>query len=401
MKQKRSAIGAILKEISAIHGKAEKDRTDREKQGDFFNVFNTLEICTEEVRLHSAFIAELLNPQGSHGLSHLLLEAFLRKMEIPFDYLDYSKISQNNRERYIGRKTEKEGGRVDIIIEDGKHAVIIENKIYAGDQENQMFRYYNYGKANYKDFRLIYLTLDGHEPDENSLGGYDFSYDCRSYENDILEWLEECVLIAEQKPLVKAVIIQYKELVKQITNKDMDTEYSEQMLDTMMKPENVLAVGEMLSVQEDWFARVLDKYIWEPLKKYANEKGMLYGMDKEYYGESGFWMYRKEWKHYALYVWTERKSDWYNMMVGISYYGEYPKRGKRILKKDYCNCKLECLSGDQNDEWPYGWEYLRDDIMNWWYEITEKIVSGEVVNYVKVKFDEMLREIEEKNLRMP
>lgn len=255
-------IESLLAEISKIYRRAEKNRLEKAKRGEFFNIFNTIGLRTEEVRLHSAFLAELLNPQGTHGLSSLFLEAFLKRLGLPNDYLDVNKVSNDNKEKIIGPVTEKEGGRIDIIIEDGKHAIIIENKIYAEDQKNQLLRYYNYGKEKYQDgFILIYLTLDGHEPNKCSLGNKRFDYACLSYSYEIVDWLEECILIANQKPLVESIIIQYKELVKQITHTDMDTNYSEQLLNTMLRPENVIAVGEMLSVQNDWFYRIISQYI--------------------------------------------------------------------------------------------------------------------------------------------
>lgn len=394
-------VESLLAEIFEIYGQAEKNRLDKVKQGECFNVFNTIGLRTEEVRLHSAFLAELLNPQGTHGLSSLFLEAFFKLLGLPNDYLDVNNVSQDIKERYIGPTTKKEGGRIDIIIEDGRHAIIIENKIYAEDQKNQLLRYYNYGKAKYQDgFELIYLTLDGHEPDECSLGNKRFDSTCLSYSCEIVKWLEECILIANQKPLVKSVIIQYKDLVKQITHTDMDTNYSEQLLNTMLKPENVIAVGEMLSVQYDWLDRIINKYIWEPLKQFADEKKMNFMIDRNNefgFGENGVWIYKKEWKHYGIFVWTDRKNDWYNMYIGVSDFGS-PKRNERILKKNYL--KLKCLKEDPCDGWPYGWEYLRDDIMNWNCGITEKIVSGDVANYIKVKFNEILLEIEEKKIIM-
>jgi len=38
--------------------------------------------------------------------------------------------------------------------------------------------------------------------------------------------------------------------------------------------------------------------------------------------------------------------------------------------------------------------------MNWDCDITEKIVSGDVANYIKAKFNEILLEIEEKKIIM-
>lgn len=64
-----------------------------------------------------------------------------------------------------------EGGRIDIFVYDNKkNAIIIENKIYAGDQKNQLLRYYNYAFKNKFKFNIIYLTLYGDAASEDSVG---------------------------------------------------------------------------------------------------------------------------------------------------------------------------------------------------------------------------------------
>ena len=70
-------------------------------------------------------------------------------------------------ELHIGKQTEEEGGRLDIICQDrNSNKIIIENKIHAPDQINQLLRYHNYDK----NATLIYLNLYGGEPTELSLG---------------------------------------------------------------------------------------------------------------------------------------------------------------------------------------------------------------------------------------
>ncbi|MBR5912584.1 MAG: PD-(D/E)XK nuclease family protein [Bacteroidales bacterium] len=69
-------ITTMLNSISKRYEQQKKLEEKKREQGDFFNVFNTIGLRTEEVRLHSAFIAELLNPKGSHGLSQRFLQAF-------------------------------------------------------------------------------------------------------------------------------------------------------------------------------------------------------------------------------------------------------------------------------------------------------------------------------------
>ena len=391
----------ILATISKLYENQKQVELEKQEKGEFFNVFNTIGLRTEEVRLHSAFIAELLNPKGSHGLSYRFLQAFLKIIDLPNDYIDYHRCSQNIVERVIGPVTDKEGGRIDIIIEDGNHAVIIENKIYAGDQTNQMLRYNNYGRKNFPEgYKLVYLTLDGHYPDNCSLGCVKYPYITASYEKNIVEWLEKCYSIAERKPLVQSVIKQYCELVKQITNTDMDTKYRNDLMSVMLASENVVAVGEMLQLQEEWFGQILDTYIWKPLEEFAKQKKMLFDMECETGSGTGAWIYREEWKYYGVFVWTTSRKYWADMFVGVSWYNE-PNRKSKILKKE--RHLLDCLdSFDPNDEeWPYGWEFLQDELRDWAYNITEKIVKGEVFDCIKKKFEEILSEIDELQLPMP
>ena len=111
---------------------------------------------------------------------------------------------------------------------------------------------------------------------------------------------------------------------------------------------------------------------------------------------------KEEWKYYGIFIWTTNKKYWADMFVGVSWY-EVPNRKNKISKKDRKNCKLNCLNSfDPNDEeWPYGWEFLQNDICNWNIEIIDKIVQGKVFDYIKQKFEEILAEIDERGLRMP
>src|SRR5574344_2001768 len=156
-------------------------REEKRKQGEYFNVFNILRLRSEELRLHSAFLAELLNPQGSHGMEDAFLIAFIK--EVGIDDLNFdTKNAECSVEFYIGQVTETEGGRIDIIItnKDKNKAIIIENKIYARDQEKQLSRYKKYAN-NYKYYKLLYLTLEGEEASKCSIGKEIFEYQCISY----------------------------------------------------------------------------------------------------------------------------------------------------------------------------------------------------------------------------
>ena len=63
----------------------------------------------------------------------------------------------------------KDGRRIDILIVFDKFEIIIENKINASDQENQLLDYYNDRYNGEKDIFLVYLTRGSYEASEYSI----------------------------------------------------------------------------------------------------------------------------------------------------------------------------------------------------------------------------------------
>ena len=382
-------LSAMFSAINEQYAAAKVRESKRREQGELFNIFNILKLQSNEVRLHSALLAELLCPNGSHGASSLFLKAFLKVIGEDEDYIK-APVAKNITERYIGKKTKTEGGLIDIIIEDGNHAIIIENKIYAPDQENQLLRYYNYGKKKFPNgFKLLYLTLHGDDASDNSLGGEDIQPQNISYANEIIDWLEQCYELAKDRDNAKTIINQYNELVKELIGKDMDKQYLERLKEITLAPENETAVGEILKMQDEWMDEIRERHIWQPLKKYAESKGMKYGED-----DNSSWIYKQEWKYYGVLI--DYDKGWY---VGISWYNE-PNRASKLYLKD--QKEMSCLKEKPTREipdWPYGWEYL--DTCDWSYNNIDKIIEGKVFNEIRSKFEEILSEIEERNLRMP
>lgn len=68
-------ISELLRQVSDIRKKHE---LIAEMTGERFNVFSILGLQTREVRTHSAFLRELLDPKGSHGLKDAFLKAFVQ-----------------------------------------------------------------------------------------------------------------------------------------------------------------------------------------------------------------------------------------------------------------------------------------------------------------------------------
>jgi hypothetical protein len=199
--------------------------------GEHFNIFTILGIRRREVTTHSPVLAELLNRKGSHGQGSVFLQLFLGNIGITKTEFD-TETSTVEKEYGIGQINEEEesGGRIDILIKDGNgKMILIENKIDAVDQENQMVRYRNFAP----EAPLFYLTLDCHKP-SNLLPDAVVSIKCRciSYRENILAWLKDCRKEAACLPNVRETINQYIHLIEELTNINMDKELINKIIES-------------------------------------------------------------------------------------------------------------------------------------------------------------------------
>ncbi len=220
-----------------------KQRIERERHGDFFNVFSILKVERNEVYTHSAMLCELLNPKGSHGMGDTFLKLFLE--EIPLRRINdknllNTKTAIIKKEKSIGpiNRKKETGGQIDILIEfeSKEYAIVIENKIDARDQETQLARYYHYLTKNYpkKNFTILYLTKYGNEPSDYSRGvsinKNIYYWDCISYAKHIQKWLRHCMVISKENLPVVETIKQYSNLINKITDKELDMSYNKDLI---------------------------------------------------------------------------------------------------------------------------------------------------------------------------
>src|SRR5690554_2304270 len=167
-------INQFLNEIKTI---ADSYKRMAEATGENFNIFSLLQVETDEVRTHSRFIAELLNPNGTHNQGDVFLKKFLQSFPQIEDF-----DTENTRvfvEYYVGKVEKEKGGQIDILLKDTSgNVIMIENKIYAGEQADQLLRY----KNAFPNGKLFFLTLKGNE--SNNIKKFE-DYIPISYENDI------------------------------------------------------------------------------------------------------------------------------------------------------------------------------------------------------------------------
>lgn len=223
----------ILTDISLLHEEHDA-RLDKDVS---FNVFLAMRNKHDEVRLHSRFIASLLDPEAPHNLKTLPLELFLDAVGI-----DKSILTGKNLEVQPNYIEKSEYEDIDILITTSSKAIIIENKINHHDSNHdedyirtsgkvklkgQIERYYHCMvcdcKYQEKNVEVIYLTKEGKMPSDLSTGGEKPKYPelrdkvrCISYSEQIATWLNNLYTYCNNE--IKTFIKQYISIVENMTD---------------------------------------------------------------------------------------------------------------------------------------------------------------------------------------
>ena len=214
MDEKISQLEILLKKIDEL-------KTEHAKE-DVFNAFQIFRLNDKEV-MHSRFIKSLLNPDEIHGYKDDFLKLFLDRINIE-DFNTDGVTTESEKNTHNNRY-------IDIAIENknSRQMIIIENKIWAGDLDNQLFDYHNYGLNLYENksenIFMIYLTPYGKQYGNNSFPREKEQpkngIKCISYEKDLLEWLEACLKhINGNNSRLQTCIEMYIELIRKTINRD-------------------------------------------------------------------------------------------------------------------------------------------------------------------------------------
>ena len=376
-------LQTLLNSINAILREEKVKKEESLRRGERFNMFQVCGVDHYEV-MHSAIIASFLDPNGSHGQRDKFLKAFIQIVD------DKTEIETSSCSVYTEYVTKD--GRIDILIEDKKgKGLIIENKVYASDQSEQLKRYNKFSKEKYKEgnYAIYYLTLDEHDASDDS--GKGIIYTRISYKEHILNWIGECIKESATTPLIRETLIQYRNHIKQLTNQDMDTKNKEELIEMMIN--NPEAIAALFSVQEEYKMYAFDKYVKPSLEEFCKENNLLYGECNlfEYGKEKGLYFRRKEWDIFAIWVYSENKRSNSGFYWGISNY-----KGD-VIKLDSSSY---LIGGKASLYWPYGYAYLEKygnwDDMN----TVAAMIKGDFATFIVEIVRQSLKIIDEKNVPM-
>ena len=240
--------------------KAQADRQRAMGKHDY-NIFTLFHNFSDEVNLHSNFIASLLDPNGDHYKSDLFLKLFLEMCGIDDFSIDTSRAT-----------VFKEFKHIDIYISDGKKHIILENKVYAKDQPTQIARYIETIKdegAKDEDIYVLYLHPDGKLPDDQSFGDYhakllgknpSIKFKVISYGNEILKWIDRCKNEVSNITDLNVFLSQYKDVIEMIYNRYKRIDEMETANLVEIFKENYTAVSEVASNYQETRKKIIDEF---------------------------------------------------------------------------------------------------------------------------------------------
>ena len=308
--------------------KAEADRQRAMGKHDY-NIFTLFHYFSDEVNLHSNFIASLLDPNGDHYKGDLFLKLFLETCGIDDFSIDTSTAT-----------VFKEFKHIDIYISDGKKHIILENKVYAKDQPTQIARYIETIKdegakesdrVKDEDICVLYLHPDGKLPDNQSFGDYhakllgenpSIKFKVISYGKEILEWIDKCKNEVSNITDLNVFLSQYKDVIEMIYNRYKRIDKMEKANLVEIFKENYTAVSEIASNYQEMRKKIIDEF-------FKNVKGILENDLKDKYSiELNSVAYRpiaiknvktqdEKWKNFYFTVEFQKSSTYSEPFVGF------------------------------------------------------------------------------------
>ena len=217
-----------------------------------FNVFRSLGVSHRE-QPHSMFLANLVDPSGSHGQGELFLRTFL-------EFLEMSPPLDDGRGTVvIVEQDVRNVGRWDILIclRDGRR-IVIENKILSPEQHLQVERYQRPLIASEADGCVVFLTPTGRAATSGSADRTKLL----SY-TQLADIVRRCVCRIEPPALV-SVLTQYAAICDEIGGSAAGGNmgaFDPEVEQFVANPETLRALLDLQPLVENAKAGVIERFL--------------------------------------------------------------------------------------------------------------------------------------------
>jgi len=237
---------------------------ERREDTESFNLFTVLRSGSDEVNLHSRFLHALLHHRT--GRRRRNLAAFLESLT--GEYPELGDVASLDVEAAEVHREKKD---IDLLIKDSERALVIENKVHAGDQPKQLDRYYKASELQSLTRHVVYLTPDGREPSSDSKGDVpDEKLSCVSYV-DLFPWLNRCHELASEDPALRSSIAQYRQLLRELTGGGPGAKQMHEMKKIIRESRSLTLAQDLGNAANELFVDIVHE-MWKEIDAAVEEE---------------------------------------------------------------------------------------------------------------------------------
>ena len=231
----------------------------------------------------SRIIADLLNPNASHGQGSTFLKEFAKK-------IGQGWISLANDWKVSTEKQVNGQRRIDIYLESSDGIIGIENKPWAIDQKDQLIDYANYLKEHHERWLLIYLgngepsaeSITKENRERLTLSGNLIC--CNFFE--LSNWLDDCAI--KTKALnVRVFVDEFNNFIRRNINGELDMSEEKEVLEEIRKSLSNISAAFHISNAMSKLKQDLLQLLHDQLETKFSENGFLLVWDN---GMNSAWM---------------------------------------------------------------------------------------------------------------
>jgi hypothetical protein len=365
-----------------------------------FSVFNF--IAPDEMRL-SKIIASLIDPLDSHAQEMSFLNAFLKRFTLE-NYLPVTTGAKVSTE-VVTNQIDNSMRRMDILIDFGQSAIVIENKPWAADGYRQVKDYLKQLKNSHPHMHcLLYLSGNGKLPSGESIAEAEMERLIKEKRlliiayPQLLDWLSDCRAICHSER-VRAFLDDFSYYIQSQFVGVQDMEF-DQIFDAVTESSEMLQTALQVAYSTNEVKQKLLNKLRTQLEEKAKKKGWRLEWPIEpidYWSRySGFdiYFYNKEQKYYVGFEFGGVECQ------GL-YYGIVKKEEKLPDLPEIRDCLNNNIGfGKTSDLWPW---YLNfpEPYISWrtsttpWMEI---IGECKLADMIIQKADAIYKSLAEKNL---
>lgn len=231
--------------------------------------FSPIDLFAPDEPTLSSVLAYLLNPKQGHGQGSLFLNQFCEalKQSRTMDSSDSQEASMANKvqvpelskDTLVQCEYSTDEGRLDLLLKDSNGLIVIENKPWASEGEDQLERYARWANRQNSGNAWLLVFISEYEPSSLPKNSPYRQKTVWMTFTQLVDILQESARFSKSLLVRDFVEIFVRYLKKNVIGESMIT--NEQLVGLLTRPENICATAEIINIREQVIRSVWDKFI--------------------------------------------------------------------------------------------------------------------------------------------